>query len=41
MERLGLELEHHYDYQQSDEPLGYIDLRFNGLEPPTGFHKSA
>ena len=32
-------LEHHYDHQQSGEPLGEGDLRLNVLEPPTGFPK--
>jgi hypothetical protein len=32
-------LEHHYDYQQSGEPLGDGDLRSKVLEPPAGFHK--
>jgi hypothetical protein len=30
-------LEHHYDHQQSGEPLGEGDLRLNVLEPPKGF----
>jgi hypothetical protein len=34
-------LEHHYDHQQSGDPLGEGDLRFNVLEPPTGVHKSS
>jgi len=34
-------LEHHYDRQQSGEPLSDGDLRLNVLEPPTGFHKSS
>jgi hypothetical protein len=34
-------LEHHYDHQQSGEPLSDGDLTFNVLEPPTGFHKSS
>src|SRR6266852_3834372 len=34
-------LEHHYDYQQSGEPLREGDLGSNLLEPPTGFHKSS
>jgi hypothetical protein len=34
-------LEHHYDHQQSGEPLSDGDLRPNVLEPPTGFHKSS
>jgi hypothetical protein len=34
-------LEHHYDHQQSGEPLSEGDLRSNLLEPPTGFHKSS
>ena len=34
-------LEHHYDHQQSGEPLGEGDLRFNVLESVTGFHKSS
>ena len=34
-------LEHHYDHQQSGEPLSYGDLRSNVLEPPTDFHKSS
>ena len=33
-------LEHHYDHQQSGEPLSDGDLRSNVLEPLTGFHKS-
>jgi hypothetical protein len=33
--------EHHYDHQQSGEPLSDGDLRLNVLEPPTGFHKSS
>ena len=32
-------LEHHYDHQQTGEPLGEGDLRLNVLEPPTGFPK--
>jgi hypothetical protein len=32
-------LEHHYDHQQSGEPLNEGDLRLNVLEPPTGFPK--
>jgi hypothetical protein len=32
-------LEHHYDCQQSGEPLSDSDLRLNMLEPPTGFPK--
>jgi hypothetical protein len=32
-------LEHHYDHQQTGEPLGEGDLRFNLVEPPTGFPK--
>jgi len=34
-------LEHHYDHQQSGEPLSDGDLRFNVLEAATGFHKSS
>jgi hypothetical protein len=34
-------LEHHYDHQQSGEPLCEGDLRLNVLEPPTGFPKSS
>ena len=34
-------LEHHYDHQQSGEPLSEGDLRSNLLEPPTGCHKSS
>ena|SRR5579862_1102727 len=34
-------LEHHYGYQQSGEPLGVGDLRFNVLGSVTGFHKSS
>ena len=34
-------LEHHYDHQQSGEPLSEGDLRSNLLEPPTGLHKSS
>jgi hypothetical protein len=34
-------LEHHYDHQQSGEPLNDGDLRSNVLEAPTGFHKSS
>jgi hypothetical protein len=34
-------LEHHYDHQQSGEPLSEGDLRSNLLESPTGFHKSS
>jgi hypothetical protein len=34
-------LEHHYDHQQSGEPLTHGDLRSDVLEPPTGFHKSS
>ena len=34
-------LEHHYDHQQSGEPLSEGDLRSNVLEAPTGFHKSS
>jgi hypothetical protein len=33
-------LEHHYDHQQSGEPLSDGDLRLNVLEPPTGFPTS-
>jgi hypothetical protein len=33
--------EHHYDHQQSGEPLSDGDLRLNVLAPPTGFHKSS
>src|SRR5580700_11044257 len=34
-------LEHHYDHQQSGEPLSDGDLRSNVLEPPTGFNESS
>ena len=34
-------LEHHYDHQQSGEPLSDGDLGSNVLEPPIGFHKSS
>jgi hypothetical protein len=34
-------LEHHYEYQQSGEPLSDADLRLNVLEPPTGCPKSS
>ena len=34
-------MEHHYDHQQSGEPLRDGDLRLNVLEPPTGFPKSS
>ena len=34
-------LEHHYDRQQSGEPLSDGDLRSNVLEHPMGFHKSS
>ena len=34
-------LEHHYDHQQSREPLSDGDLRSNVLEPATGFHKTS
>jgi hypothetical protein len=34
-------LEHHYDHQQSGEPLSDGDPRSNVLEAPTGFHKSS
>src|SRR6266404_3074587 len=34
-------LEHHYDHQQSGEPLSDGDLRLNVLEPPTGFPMSS
>ena len=34
-------LEHHYDHQQSGEPLSDGDLRSSVLEPPTGFHESS
>ena len=34
-------LEHHYDHQQSGEPLSDGDLRLNVLERPTGFPKSS
>jgi hypothetical protein len=33
-------LEHHYDHQQSGDPLSDGDLRLNVLEPLTGFGKS-
>ena len=32
-------LEHHYDHEQSGEPLSEGDLRSNLLEPPADFHK--
>jgi hypothetical protein len=32
-------LEHHYDYQQSGEPLTEVDLRFDAPEPATGFQR--
>ena len=34
-------LEHHYDHQQSGEPLSDGDLGFNVLESVTGLHKSS
>jgi len=34
-------LEHHYDHQQTGEPLSDGDLRLNVLERPTGFHRSS
>jgi hypothetical protein len=34
-------LEHHYDHQQSGEPLTQGDLQFDVLEPPTGFQGSS
>ena len=34
-------LEHHYDHQQSGEPLSEGDLGFNVLESVTCFHKSS
>jgi hypothetical protein len=34
-------LEHHYEHQQSGEPLSEGDLSSNLLEPPTGFPKSS
>jgi hypothetical protein len=34
-------LEHHYDHQQTGEPLSDGDLRSNVLEPSTGFLKSS
>jgi hypothetical protein len=34
-------LEHHFDHQQSGEPLNDGDLRLSALEPPTGFPKSS
>ncbi len=34
-------LEHHYDHQQSGDPLSDGDLRLNVLESPTGFPKSS
>jgi len=37
----GVVLEHHYDHQQSGEPLTDGDLRLNLLEPPTGLPKSS
>jgi hypothetical protein len=32
-------LEHHYDYQQSGEPLTHDDLRFDAPEAATGFQR--
>ena len=32
-------LEHHYDYQQSGEPLTHADLRFDAPEAATGFQR--
>ena len=32
-------LEHHYDYQQSGEPLTEVDLRFDAPEPATGLQR--
>jgi hypothetical protein len=32
-------LEHHYDHQQSGEPLTHDDLRFDTPEPPMGLQK--
>jgi len=32
-------LEHHYDYQQSGEPLTERDLRLDTPEPAEGFHR--
>ena len=32
-------LEHHYDHQQSGEPLTHDDLRFDALEPAIGFQR--
>lgn len=34
-------LEHHYDHQQSGEPLSEGDFRSNIIEPPTGFRRSS
>ena len=34
-------LEHHYDHQQSGEPLTLGDLQFDVLEAPTGFQSSS
>jgi hypothetical protein len=34
-------LEHHYDHQQSGEPLTHGDLRLDVLEPPGGFQRSS
>jgi hypothetical protein len=34
-------LEHHYDYQQSGEPLTHDDLRFDAPEAATGFQRSS
>ena len=32
-------LEHHYDHQQSGEPLSHDDLRFDAPEPAIGFQR--
>jgi|SRR5271154_1923334 len=34
-------LEHHYDHQQSGEPLTDADLGFDELRPPAGFQRSS
>ena len=34
-------LEHHYDYQQSGEPLTDVDLRFEAPEPAAAFQRPA
>jgi hypothetical protein len=38
---LRVVLEHHYDRQQSGEPLTLGDLQFDVLEPSTGFRRSS